>query len=426
MLTQLPKRLQRSSSWHGMILEAPGRPHTDASTHIRTPVSTWIASILILGAFACAQPNVLSFGSLSPSIYLAGFSIVVVLLADRGHATWLRSSGSAIFLILLASIWQIARSTALGKDYQPFVLGTEAMGMVIVALAFLISNSARARFFAQLLIVVLAILSASSFITAALTTTGTVIEIGKIPLGGFSGRLLFPFTPTSSIQTAFGVPFPRFIGIGREPGWMGMYAGAAWFLVPLAFRGRRGRFWLRLSLMVGVLTPLSTGGFATFVMAASILFMTSINRVPDAALRLLCRIAGVGIIAASILVVWNAPVFGLANKAVQNADSLEERTRLTTQGWQALQTFTLGQLSSERNADISALASVVEWGWPYLLLIMAAILVPLLFTKNRGRVLAPVSVIAATLLLFQPPSGSTGAYVIVMLACGLATQSDRR
>lgn len=409
-----------------MTLAAAVRTSASAPGRDQLPVSAWVSSVLLLLAFGYAQPNILSGGSLTPSIFLAATAMCVVLINDGGSAKWLRSSGALILLVLAASLWQVMRAGAIRREFQPIALGALALIVVLVAVGFLISDYARAKLFTRLLVVVLAALSASSVVTALLATGGIVVEVGSFPLGTVTGRLLFPFTPTYATQTAFDVVFPRFIGLGREAGWMGMYGAAAFFLVPRAFKRRSARFLLSALLIAGVLTTLSTAGFAIFVVTLSVLFMTSIDRVKDAAVRMVLHLLALGLIVASFWVAWNAPILGLADKSVQNAASLTERTRLTDQGWSALQSLTLGAPSNETNAGISALASVVEWGWPYLLLIMAAILVPLLVTKSRAPALAPVGVIAATLLLFQPPSGSTGAYAFVMLACALTSREEPR
>lgn len=96
--------------------------------------------------------------------------------------------------------------------------------------------------------IVIAALCASFVVTALLWTVAGVGAgtVAAIPIGTIPAQpVYFPFTPTESVQTVFGTEFPRFTGLGREPGWMAMYCGIAYFMADMV--GLRSR-WLKLVL----------------------------------------------------------------------------------------------------------------------------------------------------------------------------------
>lgn len=199
---------------------------------------------------------------------------------------------------------------------------------------------------------------------------------------------------------------------------MAMFAAAAFFLWPLAFRGSPVLTFLRLLLIGGVLTPISTAGFGVFVVVAAIAFLLSpgATTIGAKASRWLVGAVAVGF---AVWVALYAPVVGLEAKANQNALSLNERNAVTQAGIDALTNLSLGEPSEARVANINILASAAENGWPYVVLMTLALLLPLAFTNWR-RAAPPVLVVFLSLLLSQPPGGSIGAYIIVVLACALA------
>jgi hypothetical protein len=119
----------------------------------------------------------------------------------------------------------------------------------------------------------------------------------------------------------------------------------------------------------------------------------------------------------------------LSAKASQNEISLDERTLATQAGLQTLfrQPFggVPGNVPTEPQAGINLIADLAVGGVPFVVLICAALFLPLLWSKRAPFSGAAVAVVFLTLLTAQPPKDSTWAFGVVALGCALG-RSDIR
>ncbi|KXZ60584.1 hypothetical protein Mlaev_01370 [Microbacterium laevaniformans] len=347
--------------------------------------------------------------------------LIVCILLEDGLTSRLSPASTVVILCYyFSSLWLIWKSSVQAGSVAGTVTGT-LIGLVLLpAFASYFSRIERARAFAQVYCAVTAVLSASSAITMLLAIGGFTIKLLTFPIGTWSASLLFPFTTTVSQVSFFGFYFDRFTGIGREPGWMGMHSALAWTLWPHAFRGslvsRVGRF----ACIAGVLTSGSTAGFGVFVVAVAMSLLISRRR-SEGALRGYSRIVfgGAALGIAAWLAVF-APQYGLQAKQSVNSDSLEGRALATDAGLRALTEFSLGEQSFILTPNVNLIAGASVTGWPFFVLSVLGLLLPLAFVSHKGAALPPLVVIFLTMLLAQPIGGSHGVYILVMLVCAVA------
>lgn len=272
--------------------------------------------------------------------------------------------------------------------------------------------------FARGVVVLLAVLCASYAVTAvlwAVTGVGSGL-IGAIPIGRWGPQpVYFPFTTTVSTQPVFGIDFPRFTGVGREPGWMAMYCAAGFFLADMA--GVRNRL-VKPLLVVGVIGTVSTAGFGVFVVTwAYHRFLRDRGGV-----SMVNYLRQVGGTVAVLLAAWlavAAPVLGLSAKSTQNATSIDDRQDATDAGLRALFDNPWGGLPSEAQGGINLISDVAVSGLPFVVLICLGLLMASTRTVPTRHSNAVVLIVFATLLLSQPAKDSTWAFAMVVLACTL-------
>lgn len=104
-----------------------------------------------------------------------------------------------------------------------------------------------------------------------------------------------------------------------------------------------------------------------------------------------------------------------------NNVSLTGRNLVTADGWHALANFSLGEPSVNYAPNVNLIAGSSVGGWPFFVLALCALLLPLVFTRHRMLAMTPIAVITLTMLAAQPISGSHAVYVLVMLACAAAS-----
>lgn len=393
----------------------------EAVTRTRRPSRISVAAVVLaVAAFPLMRPSLLGERFAPVALVLVVVSACLVLLADRDRATWLRTSGVLFVFLGAAQLWAVFRAPYNGIGVSAMITGSVTMLVTVAAFAFLFADRDRTTMFLRSVLWLLAIVSASSLVSAAMAVAGVSIALFEVPItADVTATVYFPLTPTSGVQSVFGFEIPRLTGLGREPGWMAMYAALAWLLWPRVF-GVRLRAW-RFVLLFGVLTPLSTAGFGIFVVVATFELFLRPRAGASPAVGYFRQLLGVALFLAAIWLSVSAPVLGLEAKTVQNAASLSERNAATLDGLRALETLSLGEESASRIPGVNLIAAVAETGWPYSLLVALAILLPLVVLPTRREALAPIAVIFLTLLLAQPPNESTAVFVFALAAYAIST-----
>jgi hypothetical protein len=355
-----------------------------------------------------------------------GFSIaasLLVLVADGARARLSKSSTAVVLFLVLAMTWQLLRASDVRADEGLLFQTACTMTVILVAFGCVVANRSRAVAIARAFVWSVLLICASAVVTSVgwiLLGVGQ-LAMSTFPVGLFTATIHFPFTVTVEVQHLFGIAVPRFSGFGREPGWMSMFAATAWFLWPQVGRPTRCG---RLLLIVGVLAPLSTAGFGIFLVVLVGQWLL-VPRRSSAAAAVIRFGSGLAAMAGAIWVAVSAPVFGLEAKSSINAQSLDARTAVTEAGWDALLNLSLGEQVSASDGRLNLIAAVANFGWPYAVLILCALLAPLMRHPRRRAALLPVGVVTLFLLLAQPPGGSVVAFALVMLAYAIASaQTD--
>ena len=343
-----------------------------------------------------------------------------------------RAVSALLALMALAYTWMVLHGVwvddldRIRSLFQDFVLTIGSLTAAVLVLADPRARLALGRGF----VVLLCVIGAMWIVTAlywSVTYAGAG-QITTIPVGTVGPQpVYFPFTVSYSTSSVFGTDVPRLTGIGRESGWMAMYCAAGWFVAEAV--GYRS--WLvRLLLLAGLVGTLSTAGFGVFVVVVALdLFLR-----PRGGIRLSGMVRQLGGLIAMGLAGWvafYAPVLGLAAKQTTNEASLDERSDATAAGLRAITSRPWGGHGTEKQAGINLISDVAVNGLPFVLLVTAALLVPLLLLRRppgvRGRAAPVALVVFATLLTSQPAAASTWVFVLVALAlaCDELTDAER-
>jgi hypothetical protein len=284
---------------------------------------------------------------------------------------------------------------------------------------------------ARAFVVVIAVLCATYVVTAAIwaiTGVGSGVlvslHIGTAPE---LQPVYLPFTPTLGTQSVSGTVFPRFTGLGREPGWMAMYCAAAYFMTDMVGYRRRS---LKLLIVAGLIGCISTAGFGVFVVAWAYHHFLRDRGTGISVAGFARQVSGIAAVALAAWLAVAAPVLGLSAKSTQNVTSLDERQLATEAGLRALFTSPLGGPATEVQGGINLIADIAVSGLPFVLLVCAALLVPMAGRRMRGGYGNVVIVIVfLTMLTSQPAKDSTWAFALVAIAASLraaavATEPD--
>jgi hypothetical protein len=328
-----------------------------------------------------------------------------------------------VVCIGLAYVWLMIQAAATDPSTlgRPAVQGLLLTAGGVLAVAVVCQEPSTRLALGRAFVVVIAVLCASYIVTAliwAATGIGSGVLV-SLPIGttGELEPVYLPFTPSVGEQAVFGTVFPRFTGLGREPGWMAMYCAAAYFMTDMVgMRSRR----LKLLIVFGLVGCISTAGFGVFVVAwAYHVFLRDRGN----GISVAGFLRQVGGVIATLLAAWlavDAPVLGLAAKTTQNATSLDERQLATEAGLRALFDSPLGGTATEVQGGINLVADIAVGGLPFVLLICAALLLPVLGRRGAGGYGNVVIVIVfLTMLTSQPAKDSTWAFALVAIAASL-------
>lgn len=386
---------------------------------------------LVVLSLPFVRPNILGEDRLSVVgfgllVAAAGFSLLTRGHRDAGRAAGGKDAGERaaplVVCLGLAYLWLMIQAAATdpGTLAGPAIQGLFlTVGSVLALLV--VCRDPRSRLaIGRGFVIVIAALCVSFVVTALLwTVTGVGAgTVAAIPIGTIPAQpVYFPFTPTESVQTVFGTEFPRFTGLGREPGWMAMYCGIAYFMADMVGLSSR---WLKLVFVAGLIGCISTAGFGVFVVAwAYHAFLrdrgTGIS--PASYFR---HVFGLVAMAGAIWVATTAPVLGLSAKATQNETSLDERQLATEAGLRALFNSPLGGKATEVQGGVNLISDIAVSGLPFVLLVCAALLLPMMARRGPVRFSnAVVVIVFITMLASQPAKDSTWAFALVALAVSL-------
>jgi hypothetical protein len=403
---------------------------------LTTPAASRLPVFLVVLAMPFVRPNlfgeqlsVVGFGLLALAALLAVVTRSTVPGAEGPRAPTLTTP--IVACLGLAYLWLMIQAAAT----EPALLGLPAVqGLVltaggVAAVAVICRQEANRRRLARAFVVVIAVLCAGYVVTAVIWAVSGVgsgvlvrLHIGTAPE---LQPIYLPFTPTLGTQSVSGTVFPRFTGLGREPGWMAMYCAAAYFMTDMV--GYRSR-WLKLLIVAGLIGCISTAGFGVFVVAWAYHHFLRDRGTGISLANFGRQVSGIGAVALAAWLAVAAPVLGLAAKTTQNVTSLDERQLATEAGLRALVTSPLGGTATEVQGGINLIADIAVSGLPFVLLVSAALLLPLVGRRGAGGYTNVVMVIVfLTMLTSQPAKDSTWAFALVAIAASLravTTESD--
>jgi hypothetical protein len=398
---------------------------------LTTPTASRLPVFLVVLAMPFVRPNL--FGE-QLSVVGIGLLALAALLAvvtrpdapgagGARNRTTLNPTTPIVACLGLAYLWLMIQAAAT----DPTRLGLPAVqGLVLTAggvgaVAVVCRQESSRRLLARAFVVVIAVLCASYVVTAAIWAVAGLgsgvlvsLHIGTAPE---LQPIYLPFTPTLGTQSVSGTVFPRFTGLGREPGWMAMYCAAAYFMTDMVgYRSKR----LKLLIVAGLVGCISTAGFGVFVVAWAYHHFLRDRGTGISVAGFARQVSGIAAVALAAWLAVAAPVLGLAAKTTQNVTSLDERQLATEAGLRALLDSPLGGTATEVQGGINLVADIAVSGLPFVLLVCAALLVPLAGRRMRGGYGNVVIVIVfLTMLTSQPAKDSTWAFALVAIAASL-------
>lgn len=379
-----------------------------------------LAAGLLIAAMPFARPNIFGERYATVAAALTGLAAFVAFAQDHGrpalgHARW-RPLRSTVLWLFLAHLWVayvISASAAFTASLQSFVVTV----FPVAAAALVLAHERRRMIAAKLLALVVLALSASYAVTLAvwlLQGVGTGV-VGNTFIGAseLHQPVFFPFTVTLGDVHALGMDLPRLTGIGREPGWMAMYAGFVFFLLPRIGWGK----WRPLAL-VGLVATASTAGFGVFAIVATFELFLRRRQASSLLADYLRRLTGLAVMAVALWVAVYAPVLGLEAKGARDQYSVHDRQAATEAGWAALQTnpWGTGGSATQVVGGVNLVAAIAAVGLPFVLCVLAALLMPRRTHWARHLSSAPVAILVLTLATSQPPRDSTWVFVCALIA----------
>jgi hypothetical protein len=406
---------------------APPRPAPRWRALLATPAASRLPVGLVVLAMPFVRPNL--FGE-SLSLVGLGFLVLAALLAavtPAGAPAARRAPSPAVPVVVclgLAYLWLMVQAAATDPSTlgRPALQGLALTAGGVAAVAVVCRQEAGRLALARAFVIVIVVLCASYAVTVLIwAATGVgdgvllTLRIGTAPE---AQPVYLPFTPSLGTQSVFGTVFPRFTGLGREPGWMAMYCAAAYFLTDLV--GYRSR-WLKLLVVVGLIGCISTAGFGVFVVAWAYHHFLRDRGTGISVAGFLRQVSGIAAVLVAAWLAVAAPVLGLAAKTTQNATSLDERQLATEAGLRALFSTPLGGTATEVQGGINLVSDIAVGGLPFVLLVCAALLLPLSRRRGTGgHANVVVVIVFLTMLTSQPAKDSTWAFALVAIAASLA------
>ncbi|GAA4772813.1 hypothetical protein GCM10023200_01470 [Actinomycetospora chlora] len=405
------------------MISVPEPPTRDGMTSRTGPrVPAGLPAGIVLLAVPFLRPNLLGEQLAVVGAGLVGVAALLALVrrgdpAVQADLVPTRRAWTLVTFLGLAYVWLLLRAAGEGSgpNLQSVLQDVVLTVGSVAGVATVCRERRSARWVATGFVVIIGVMCASWIVTALLWGVLGVGggQIGQVPVGGSAQPLYLPFTVTYSEQTVFGVAFPRFTGLGRESGWMAMYCAVAYFVARQVGLRRAG---FGLVLLLGLIGCISTSGFGVFVVVWA---YDQFIRPRAAGIGLkgyLRQLFGVVALGLAAWVAVTAPVLGLAAKRTQNVMSLDERNRATEAGWNALFTDPWGGATSVSQGGVNLISDIGVNGLPFVVLVLAALLVPVALGGGRGRSTAVTLVVLLTLLLAQPAGASAWAFAVCVVA----------
>jgi len=321
-------------------------------------------------------------------------------------------------LLGLADAWRMARYFVIA----PELIRTAAQNLAITGgtliAVIVVCRNVRIRLaLGRAFVLIIFLFSASYVVTVLMWAIGGIgsgaYSSFRVPGGLGTQTVYFPMTITSSSHSLFGADLPRFCGLGREPGWIGMYCAAAYFMSGMV--GIRNKL-LKATLIFGIIGSISTSGFVVFVVV--LVYEMFFRARPDATASssLLRRVVGVAGLGVAIWAAIYAPFLGLSEKGARDVSSVYDRTAQTETGLQALYENPFWGLGPETRGVGINLVSEIANGLISPVLMALALLLPALIQGRARQGHAVVFVLFLTLLTAQPPWASTWVYVLAVMS----------
>jgi hypothetical protein len=382
----------------------------------------FLAPALVLVALPLMRPNTLGERYSVYALGLCGLAALVVLIGNPARFKISRPFLVVFAMVVLMYLWAGEAQSFSGQPSGSLWQGMAITAGTVLSVGLVCGDAKRLHTLGRLFVWGVLALCASYVVTFLVWR---IFGIGALQLATFGidstaraqATLFFPFTPSFGTQTIAGVTFPRFTGLGREPGWMGMYCAVAFLIW-----GRVGkpRMIGRAVLLAGLLGTFSTAAFGAFAVALGVAWIARSALQKNPALHYFGLLFKLAFLGAALWVAIYAPVVGFADKASYNAVSLDQRTQATNAGIAALTEHPLGGVFGGQQEAINLVAAIAPFGIPFALIVVAALLLPRIGHPAKHLTTAPIFVVFVTLLLSQPAGDSTFVFLLVPLVYGVA------
>lgn len=377
-----------------------------------------VAPALVLAAFPFMRPNILGGNYALIAVAMCLVAAFIALVSDAGRFRIPRSYLVVASGVAVMYLWTLINAAIFSATdtVSTILQGIVTTALPVVAVGVVIANPIRRRILVRGFVWLMILLCASYAFTlvAGLAIKFTTLVLGSFDIdkNGWIAILYLPFTPATGYQGLGGVTFPRFTGLGREPGWMSMYAGLALLLWP---RVGRVRLPGAVFLIIGLLGTFSTAGFGAFVVVIILAWMARGDKGSDPAVHFLSFLVKLVALGLAGWVALTAPVFGYMAKGDVNAVSLDDRTRATNAGLGAIVDNPFGGVHTGVSEGINLLASLAPLGIPFFVIVVGTLLLPRIGHPNKAATTAPILLILIVLLLSQPASDSTFVFIMAGL-----------
>lgn len=370
------------------------------------------AGMFVRPSFAADSYDYVGLGLLALAALLA-------LATDGDRRIRSDGLGRTVWWLTVAYSWLMLHALVLDAEapLPPLFLGF-VLTVGGAAAAFLVLREpSRARLTARLAVFLLCVVAASYLATVVLWLlqgpgTGA---IGTLPLGSGSnrGQVFAPFTVTLGETELAGQSLPRLTGIGREPGIMGLYFAAGYFLARPAGLGWKSR----ALLLAGLVGTWSTGALAVF------LPVWAYDRFWKRA-RPIARLLAIPAAAATIWATYNAPVFGLRDKFLEDPYSVADRQLATEAGWSTLwnSPLTGAEVQIAEFPAVNLIASVAAFGLPFAVACALALWRP---SRTRPGGSTVALAVFLTLLTTQPARDSLWVFVLAIMGYAMTPAVTR-
>lgn len=279
---------------------------------------------------------------------------------------------------------------------------------IVIAFGIILSDERSNIIFFRGFIKTLLIFVFSYYITMVLTVFIPIdnLRLFKLNIKGYegTGNTYFPFTILYSFMNVGELKLPRLLGLFREAGILQMFM--IWALFNLK-RINMNSWWVKLTLIFGIVASFSTAGIAVLVISLVISFVLN---------RKILR-AFIFVIVAYIAVFYT-PIIGVNAKMDTHGASISDRYIATENSLNLLKENPIGiglyNTTGYDNSGINLVAASSMIGIQGFILAILTYLVPLFFLQNKKNYFLSISPILITSLVSQPILDAPLVYVMMM------------